>query len=88
MSEAAVGWVVGIFFIILTLMTIIFNIIHFICKWRCRKKHYDEFLNPCHERECLFHGFCKKYTHIHTPKEIGNLKKMVEDFQTHTEKSL
>lgn len=88
MPEAVVGWVVGILFIILVLITIIFNIVHFACKWRCHKKHYDEFLNPCHERECLFHRFCKNYRHIYTAKEIETLKKMVEELQTHTEKSL
>lgn len=75
-----------IYCVFLFAATIIFNIVHFVCRWKCRKKKYDCFLNRCNERECLFNCLCDKYEHIYSDEEIARLKQMLADYQARTEK--
>lgn len=80
MIEQIVGWVVGILFLAFLPYTIYFNILHFRSKWKCRKKHYNEFFNRCHESECKFSRYCDYYEHILTEEEIAELYRMIEEY--------
>lgn len=88
MLEAVVSWVVDIFLIICIPITIIFNIVHLSFKWKCRKKHYDEYLNPCHESNCKWSRFCENYEYTYTANEIASLYKMIEDYQNEEKKDI
>lgn len=81
MLENVIGWMVDIVFIIMTPIAIIFNIVQFSFKWKCRKKHYNEYLNPCHESNCKWAKFCENYEYTYSAKEIESLYEMIEEYQ-------
>ncbi len=81
MMEQIVGWVVGILFIASLPYTIYFNIIQISSKWKCRKKHYNEFFNRCHESECKFSDYCQCYRHVLTEEEAAELYKKLEEYE-------
>lgn len=81
MLEAVIKWIVEILFIICALISTIINIAHLSFKWKCRKKHYNEYLNPCHESDCKWSKFCENYEYTFSAKEISGLYKMIEDYQ-------
>lgn len=71
--------VLAFFLIVWTPYTIYFNIIHISSKWKCRKKHYDEYCNPCHEYDCRYSKLCTKYQHIYTAEERERIEKLIEN---------
>lgn len=81
MLETVGGWIVGIFLVLYIPYTIYFNIVHFVCKWKCRNKHYNEYFNRCYEKECKWARYCDNYEHLYTEEEIQHLYKMIEDYQ-------
>lgn len=83
--EKVVSWIVSILLVIYTPYMIYFNIVHFVYKWKCRKKKYDCFLNRCHESECKFAKHCQNYEYLYTEEDIQQLYKMIEDYQKRTE---
>ena len=85
MFEQIVGWVVGIFFIASLPYTIYFNIIQISSKWKCRKKHYNEYFNRCYERECKFSNYCGCYRHVLTEEEAAELYKKLEEYEAQIE---
>ena len=87
MIERIVGWVVGIFFIVSLPYTIYFNIIQISSKWKCRKKHYNQFFNRCHESECKFSRYCEYYKEVLTEEEAAELYKKIEEYGARIEKS-
>lgn len=77
--EKIISWIVGIFLIVSIPYTIYFNIVHFYSKFKCRKKHYNDFLNRCHESNCRWAEFCECYHHIYSDEEIAKLKQLIDE---------
>ena len=78
----SVGVLVLAFYLILwTPYTIYFNIVHISCKWKCRKKHYNEYTNLCHESDCRYFKLCTKYQHIYTNEEKERIMQLIADLK-------
>lgn len=76
-----ISYIGSLLIVIFTLYTIIFSIIRFCSKWKCRKKHYDVYYNRCHESKCKYASYCENYQHIYTDKEIKELYEIIENYQ-------
>lgn len=59
--ETILGWFVGIYLLFYIPYAIYFNVMHFTCKWRCRKKKYSRLFNPCKEHQCRYAKYCEEY---------------------------
>lgn len=81
MVERVISWVVSILIVLYIPYMIYFNIVHFVCKWKCRKKKYLKPIRSCHESNCKFADFCEDYEHIYTAEEIAELHKMIDEMK-------
>lgn len=79
--EQIIGWIVGISLIVFIPYTIYFNIVHFSSKFKCRKKHYDEYFNRCHEDDCKWSKFCENYYKPLSEEEVAKLHKMIDELK-------
>lgn len=59
---------------------IIWHIVKTVYWLRCRKKHYDTYTNPCHERNCRYNQYCSKYHETITEEERDELLKMLDNY--------
>lgn len=84
--EKVVSYIVSVLIIISIPYTVYFNIEHFRAKWKCRKKGYQEFFNPCHEENCKWARHCDKYEHLYTAEEIQQLYDIIDNYQQKIEK--
>lgn len=51
----------GIYLVVFISYAIYFHLMHLYCKFKCRKKHYHRYYNPCFESHCKFSRFCYHY---------------------------
>lgn len=79
--DKVISYIGSIIIVIFTLYTIVFSVIRLCAKKKCRKKHYDEYLNRCHEYKCKYAPYCENYQHIYTDKEIEKLHEIIENYQ-------
>ena len=79
--EKAISYIISIILVIFSPFMIVFNIVHFRSKWKCREKHYDRFINRCHEENCKWAQCCENYQHIYTDEEIKELYRLLEKYQ-------
>lgn len=77
--EKIISWMISIFLVVSAPYTIYFNVVHFCSKFKCRKKHYNEYFNCCHEGDCKWSKFCENYRNILTDDEVAKLIKMIND---------
>lgn len=71
-----------VYFIISIPITIIYYVIEFVYRWKCRKKHYYKYTNPCHEKECKWSKHCEDYRHIPTPEERERIEQLIRNLKT------
>lgn len=88
MFGVTIDWIADIAFIICALIALIVNIIQWSYKWKCRKKHYNEYLNPCHENDCKWSRFCENYEYTFSASEIASLYKMIDEYQNDQQKDI
>lgn len=71
-----------IYYLISIPLTIIFVIVQFVYRWKCRKEHYYIFSNPCHNKECKWAKHCEDYQHILTPEERERIEQLIRNLET------
>lgn len=85
--EKIISFIGSILIVTLIPHMIYFNIVHFVSKWKCRKKKYKELINPCYEKECKWAQYCDKYQHIYTAEELQKLRDMIKYYQQKMEQT-
>lgn len=71
----------GIYFIISIPITIIYSIVQFVCRLKCRKMHYNKYSNPCHNEDCKWSRHCDDYRHIYTDEEEQKINQLITNIK-------
>ena len=79
MFEIIGYFVLGGFLLFWLVYVFVFNIVYICSKFRCRRKKYDYFMNPCHDENCSVCSICECYDHIYTHEEIEELLEMLNE---------
>ena len=74
--------ILNVFLLVWLLSCIIFSVVLIVSKWRCRRKKYDCLIHRCHNKKCLYRGFCECYEYVYTREELAELREIVEKLET------
>ena len=77
MIRAALFWLFVVYYSISILLTIIFAVIRCVCRGKCRKMRYDQYSNPCHNKDCKWSRYCEDYRHIFTDEEKVKVRQLI-----------